>query len=377
MGWQVITSDRRIELSSDENKDVSIPNLYIGNYKKNPDNITDMSDIGDYYDKENIKFVYEYSNDGNSYSSIGSWVEAFTKLEDTDPVARAVYIAVKENKTLVDRYARIYLKNNIGTFNKFYIYITQKAAPNTVQKPNIVQKWFIIENNLSENTVLLFTTTSVDNEIISYYKGNEVYFYYSDNEYINGAYDYIITNSEFKLPAIPYMVIFNKNIIGSNTPCQYLNLESFKDCTYISIGIQWTEYSGKYIYDTNVSLNDGQVVYINSNAVPATDTNTITGINIITNIYKPDAMSFIHVKEFISDEEYSNALNNKLYVLKGEFIDAPDNNGDQDYGNCMVKFSQGAYIMEAINMSDTTTTGGVHGTQIGTSQDPYVLKWHG
>ena len=39
-------------------------------------------------------------------------------------------------------------------------------------------------------------------------------------------------------------------------------------------------------------------------------------------------MSFIHVKEFISDEEYNNALNNKLYVLKGEFIDAPDNNGD-------------------------------------------------
>ena len=123
MGWQVITSDRKIELSSDENKDVSISNLYIGNYKKNPDNINDMSDIGDYYDKENITFVYEYSNDGNSYSSIGSWVEAFTKLEDTNPVARAVYISAKENKTLVDRYARIYLKNNIGTFNKFYIYI--------------------------------------------------------------------------------------------------------------------------------------------------------------------------------------------------------------------------------------------------------------
>ena len=82
-----------------------------------------------------------------------------------------------------------------------------------------MQKWFIIENNLTENTVLLFTTTSVDNEIISYYKGNEVYFYYSDNEYINGAYNYIITNSEFKGPVTPYMVIFNEDITGSNTPC--------------------------------------------------------------------------------------------------------------------------------------------------------------
>ena len=374
MGYRAITSTQKLNIHVKEAKIYPL-NIYIGNYKANPEKPNDRSDVGPYYNKIPLSFEYRYSNDGSTFTTYpnnaGGWVNVIVENSSKDDYKKiSIDVSTIYNATGT-RHCRIYLTSN----DKQYfmpLSIHQAGTPTEITKPETppitsnIYKFFrfdMTQISVDDNTVLLFSCTSAVNN--QYGFGN----YAGQSILLND------TTGSGRFPTEYIATIEECTVAGKVIPSyMYIN-STYRDAVISPINIKnWPlnrmhiclHWNSEGKFEPNTF--NAQQISNGTGRVTASSENTLCP-NVIMNYDNKNN------KTFFSSYDFERNYDNKIVIFVGTFNNAQDNQGDQDINETTIQFNRGAYVMEAKNMKDIIKNG-TDVLQDGTGEYPYILKWH-